>query len=86
MSIRGFGSRAPFGVRGVRLMVDGLPITLPDGKKTKLPALPVEMNGEKFGLRHDLPKEGQHTRDAAKEAGLTDEQIDALIAKGILRV
>jgi crotonobetainyl-CoA:carnitine CoA-transferase CaiB-like acyl-CoA transferase len=63
-----------------------LPITLPDGTKTKLPALPVEMNGEKFGLRHDLPKEGQHTRDAAKEAGLTDEQIDALIAKGILRV
>ena len=32
ISIRGFGSRAPFGVRGVRLMVDGLPITLPDGQ------------------------------------------------------
>lgn len=32
VSIRGFGSRAPFGVRGVRLMVDGLPITLPDGQ------------------------------------------------------
>jgi iron complex outermembrane receptor protein len=32
VSIRGFGSRAPFGVRGVRLMVDGLPLTLPDGQ------------------------------------------------------
>jgi len=32
VSIRGFGSRAPFGVRGVRLMIDGLPQTLPDGQ------------------------------------------------------
>ena len=32
ISIRGFGSRAPFGVRGVRLMVDGLPLSLPDGQ------------------------------------------------------
>ena len=32
ISIRGFGSRAPFGVRGVRLMVDGLPQSLPDGQ------------------------------------------------------
>jgi iron complex outermembrane recepter protein len=32
ISIRGSGSRAPFGVRGVRLMVDGLPQSLPDGQ------------------------------------------------------
>lgn len=32
LSIRGFGSRAPFGVRGVRLLIDGLPQTLPDGQ------------------------------------------------------
>ena len=32
VSIRGYGSRAPFGVRGVRLMVDGLPQSLPDGQ------------------------------------------------------
>ena len=32
ISIRGFGSRAPFGVRGVRLMIDGLPQGLPDGQ------------------------------------------------------
>ena len=32
ISIRGFGSRAPFGVRGVRLMIDGLPQSLPDGQ------------------------------------------------------
>jgi iron complex outermembrane receptor protein len=32
ISIRGFGSRAPFGVRGVRLLIDGIPQTLPDGQ------------------------------------------------------
>ena len=32
LSIRGFGARAPFGVRGVRVRVDGIPETLPDGQ------------------------------------------------------
>jgi iron complex outermembrane receptor protein len=32
ISIRGFGARAQFGVRGVRVLVDGLPATLPDGQ------------------------------------------------------
>ncbi len=31
ISVRGFGSRATFGVRGVKLFVDGIPATLPDG-------------------------------------------------------
>jgi iron complex outermembrane receptor protein len=32
LSIRGFGARSSFGVRGVRLYVDGIPATLPDGQ------------------------------------------------------
>lgn len=32
VSIRGFGSRATFGVRGLRLIVDGIPATMPDGQ------------------------------------------------------
>jgi iron complex outermembrane receptor protein len=32
LSIRGFGTRATFGIRGVRLYVDGVPATLPDGQ------------------------------------------------------
>lgn len=31
LSVRGFGARASFGVRGLRLFVDGLPATAPDG-------------------------------------------------------
>lgn len=32
ISTRGFGSRSSFGVRGVRLYVDGIPLTMPDGQ------------------------------------------------------
>jgi len=32
ISIRGFGARSTFGVRGVRLYVDGVPATMPDGQ------------------------------------------------------
>jgi iron complex outermembrane recepter protein len=34
VSIRGFGSRAQFGVRGIHVVVDGIPATLPDGQST----------------------------------------------------
>ena len=32
ISIRGFGARSPFGVRGIKILVDGIPQTLPDGQ------------------------------------------------------
>lgn len=32
LSIRGFGARSTFGVRGLRLYVDGIPATMPDGQ------------------------------------------------------
>src|SRR5271167_4352017 len=32
LSVRGFGARANFGVRGVRLYSDGIPGTMPDGQ------------------------------------------------------
>ncbi|PTU75165.1 TonB-dependent receptor family protein [Pseudomonas mangrovi] len=32
LSVRGFGSRASFGVRGLRVLVDGVPLTMPDGQ------------------------------------------------------
>jgi iron complex outermembrane receptor protein len=32
MSIRGFGARAAFGVRGIRVLSDGVPLTMPDGQ------------------------------------------------------
>ncbi|MFU8849178.1 MAG: TonB-dependent receptor family protein [Opitutales bacterium] len=32
IAIRGFGAQSDFGIRGVRLVVDGIPATLPDGQ------------------------------------------------------
>ncbi len=32
VSIRGFGARSPFGIRGVQVIADGIPATLPDGQ------------------------------------------------------
>ena len=32
LSIRGSGARSPFGIRGARLIVDGIPATMPDGQ------------------------------------------------------
>ena len=32
ISIRGFGARSAFGIRGIKLIVDGVPATMPDGQ------------------------------------------------------
>ena len=32
LSIRGFGARAAFGIRGIRLLIDGIPASTPDGQ------------------------------------------------------
>jgi iron complex outermembrane recepter protein len=44
VSIRGFGSRSAFGVRGVRVLRDGMPLTLPDGQ-TPLDYMDLESVG-----------------------------------------
>jgi crotonobetainyl-CoA:carnitine CoA-transferase CaiB-like acyl-CoA transferase len=35
-------------------------LTLPDGTRTRIPALPIELGGERPALRSDLPRPGQH--------------------------
>lgn len=32
IAIRGFGARAAFGIRGIQIIADGIPLTLPDGQ------------------------------------------------------
>ena len=44
ISIRGFGARSAFGVRGVRVVRDGVPLTLPDGQ-TPIDYLDLESVG-----------------------------------------
>jgi crotonobetainyl-CoA:carnitine CoA-transferase CaiB-like acyl-CoA transferase len=61
-----------------------VPVTLPDGRPTKLPALPIEMDGRRFGLRHDLPQIGADGRATLLACGLSAAEIDALVAQGVL--
>ena len=50
VSIRGFGARATFGVRGVRLYTDGIPATMPDGQG-QVSHFPLESAGRIEVLR-----------------------------------
>ena len=56
-----------------------LDLTTPEGRRTSLPALPVQMDGKRLGLRRDVPQQGEHTREVMQELGFTDADIDALI-------
>ncbi len=55
-----------------------VPVTLPDGRKSKLPALPIAIDGERPGLTRDIPAIGQQTEEIARELGYTDEEITTL--------
>ena len=59
-----------------------LDMTLPDGKSVRLPALPFEMDGEKFSARLNPPRSGEHTSEVLREAGYSDAEIDVLITSG----
>lgn len=48
-----------------------VPLTLPDGRPIKLPALPLAFDGERLPLRRDLPTPGQHTAEIMAELGWT---------------
>ncbi|HWK48191.1 MAG TPA: CaiB/BaiF CoA-transferase family protein [Stellaceae bacterium] len=61
-----------------------VPVTLPDGRTTKLPALPLVFDGERPGLRHDLPSPGQHSAEIARELGYSEADIAGLRARGAI--
>jgi len=60
-------------------------LTLPNGVATKLPALPIEMAGRRFGLRQGLPAIGAQTRERLLAGGLSADDVDALAAAGVVR-
>ncbi|HET7403147.1 MAG TPA: CoA transferase [Usitatibacter sp.] len=44
-----------------------VPITLPDGSRTRIPALPIELDGERLGLRLPLPRPGEHNTEILED-------------------
>jgi crotonobetainyl-CoA:carnitine CoA-transferase CaiB-like acyl-CoA transferase len=61
-----------------------LAMTLPDGTRTRLPALPLSLDGERLGLRRDPPGIGEHDGEIARELGYSETEIEALRARGVL--
>ena len=53
-------------------------ITLSNGMRAKVPALPVEYNGFRPGLHRGLPQIGEHNEDVANELGYSDGNFKRL--------
>ena len=61
-----------------------LDIDLPQGGQTKLPALPIQMKGNRFGVKHQVPALGEHTREVLKDLGFDDALIDQMIEASVV--
>ncbi|MDP3607245.1 MAG: CaiB/BaiF CoA-transferase family protein, partial [Polaromonas sp.] len=60
------------------------PLTLPDGRETKVPLLPLMLAGERPGIRSQPPALGQHTHELLAELGYSAEALAALARSGVI--
>jgi crotonobetainyl-CoA:carnitine CoA-transferase CaiB-like acyl-CoA transferase len=61
-----------------------VPLTLPDGRETKVPLFPFTLDGERLPVRLQPPRLGEHTHELLRAAGYSDEQLRALRTRGII--
>ncbi|MEI7671661.1 MAG: CaiB/BaiF CoA-transferase family protein [Deltaproteobacteria bacterium] len=61
-----------------------LETTLPDGRKTKLPRIPVRLGNYDFGLRNDPPAPGEGSEALLLSLGLDQDRIAALKNAGVI--
>ena len=63
-------------------------ITVPDGEfkgqPIRLPALPIEMDGKRFGAHRDVPRVGQYSKEVLVELGYNEKEIAEMIADGVI--
>ena len=59
-------------------------VHLPDGRQTKLPRLPLAINGQRLELRMEAPRLGEHTRQLLASLGYSHDEIEKLNAAGII--
>lgn len=61
-------------------------LTLTDGTnrgtRTRLPAIPLQLDQERLSVRFDVPRIGEHTAQVLSGLGYTDEQIERLSSSG----
>ena len=58
------------------------PVTLDDGRETRLPVLPIAVDGQRTGGAAVLPKAGDDSRAVLAGLGLDEREIEALLASG----
>ncbi len=67
-----------------------VPVSIRDGKRagerTRLPALPIEWEHRRFGVRHDVPVAGEHGNEILAAAGLSGKEIEELERLGLVQV
>jgi crotonobetainyl-CoA:carnitine CoA-transferase CaiB-like acyl-CoA transferase len=60
------------------------PLTLPDGRETKVPLFPFTLDGERLPVRLQPPRLGEHTHELLRAAGYSEEQLRELRTRGII--
>jgi crotonobetainyl-CoA:carnitine CoA-transferase CaiB-like acyl-CoA transferase len=60
------------------------PVTLPDGRSTHTPLLPLTMNGRRLPARSGPPRLGQHTVELLQTLGYASGEIETLRREGIV--
>ena len=60
------------------------PMTLPDGRQTATPLLPLMLDGQRLGLRLDPPRLGQHGHELLQSLGYADAEISAMVDAGVV--
>src|SRR5690606_9921190 len=67
------------------LASDGLlEVLMPNGVRTRLPRLPIELAGRRPGLRRQPPRLGEHTREILEGLGLSPDEIADVARRGIV--
>jgi len=63
---------------------EGAPGGVSHQAQAGLPGLPVSLDGARLGIRRQPPRNGEHSVEIAREAALSDAEIEAMIAGGTL--
>ena len=59
-------------------------MTLPDGKQTRTPLLPLMLDGQRPGVRLNPPKLGEHNEEVLLSLGYSEEQIRQMMNAGVV--
>ncbi|MDP3822618.1 MAG: CaiB/BaiF CoA-transferase family protein [Burkholderiales bacterium] len=60
------------------------PLTLPDGRETTVPLLPITLDGQRLGVRCNPPRLGEHNDDVLTSLGYSTADITHLREAGVI--